>query len=156
VARYCVDRLLQRALGDELDHRVDCEDDVMAVARTIRAVAADEIDAAPRIAQQRDFAGCAAHLFVERVLDAGEAVAIETDVADDVRRERGARIRTPVRLEKVDPGQFQLARFGGHFERQLPRDPREAAVAAQLRFDLARGQADAGYAPATSPPRGDL
>ena len=43
VARYCVDRLLQRALGDELDDRVDGEHDVVAVARTVRAVAADEV-----------------------------------------------------------------------------------------------------------------
>ena len=48
-----------------------------------------------------------------------------------------------MRFEEVDAGQLQLAHFGRHFERQLPRDPGEAAVAAQLRFDLARGQADA-------------
>ena len=82
-----VDRLGQRALGDELHDRVDGEDDVVAVDRPVRSFAADEVHAAPRVAQQRHASGAAAHLRVERVLDAAEPFAVESDVADDVRGE---------------------------------------------------------------------
>ena len=39
-----------------------------------------------------------------------EPVAVEADVADDVRGERRARIRAAVRFEEVDAGELQLAR----------------------------------------------
>ena len=82
-----VDSSGKSAFGDELHDGVDGQDHIVAVDRPVRALAADEIHSAARVAKQRDATGTAAHLRVERMLDAGKALAIEADVTDDIRRE---------------------------------------------------------------------
>ena len=136
------DRFRQRALGDELDDRVDRQQHIVAVDRPIGSFATDQIHSAASIAQQGDFTRAASNDGIERMLDATETLSVNADVADDIGRERSFRIRPAMLIEKINARQMKSADRIARFERKLTGNPHERAARCQLLFDLVFGHVD--------------
>ena len=51
------------------------------------------------------------------MLDAGETVTIDADIAHDIGSQRSLRIRAAVLIEQIDAGQMQIADRAAGFQR---------------------------------------
>jgi len=137
-----LDRGGELGLGDVLDHLVDRQLDAHAVDRRVLSLAADEVDAASRVAEHGDLARAPAERRLERELGARKASAVDVDEAEDRCGEAPLRIGADVLLERVDAGELELSNLARDVVVDLARDPRELRIGLQLLLELHAREAE--------------
>src|SRR5205085_5221679 len=97
----------QFALRDVLHDGVQGQDDVGAARGLDEGDAAGDDVVASRVARAEEKSGTARDVALELVLEAFEAVAVRADEADEVLRERAARLHAPALAHEADRAQAE-------------------------------------------------
>jgi len=131
-----LDRVVQCALGHELDVLVDRQHQAVAGLGLARGAAKH---VAPGIERGQLPARGAVQVAVEAALEPAQAEVVGADVSEHLRGQILVRVKALELLLKVDPFQVQSAHAVGGRRVELAGDPGEAARGVEAGIDLARG-----------------